>query len=717
MDYLEKFQSLIKEEQYSSFMSIWDEFCLNDVVDAEEVVKVLEMVKGSPLAAVFGQVVDTVLPLWEVVAEGPSKDNILRLILDLQVDNSKLFYDLSYNFLKEKYEREEYFQESLKLIGLREGGEFKGAISNYELLNHLKPGKFVFHLRGWGVGEVMEASFTQKRALIEFEGVFSLKEVSFESAFKTLIPLNEGHFLSRRFGDPDSLESLAKRDPVGVIIMMLKDLGIKTSSEIKNELLDLVIPEAEWSKWWQSARSKLKKDSRVIYPDNLKDPFVLRVGSCSRVERLKKEHSENLTNKEKIISVYNFLRDFPQEVKRKDCEEYLISVLEDIVSLDNCDPIDRLQCLIILNDFLSIDKESVVKEYVCSSKIEDVMDSIYVLGLKRSFLELIKKHLKEWNRVFLSLFLCNNISNIRGYLFKELKESEFGDILLREIITELPGKASCYPEAFIWVLQKLFMKEDGLFSPDDLSIRRDFLEASFVLLHFLSENVSDKDYQKKLYQFLVGKKYLLLREFIKSASVDFLRELILLSTKCPQFSQEDLSILQSLTEVVQPSLKSSKTVKNDDDIFWSTQGSYCKMREKLNSLAGKEMVENAREIEAARALGDLRENSEYKFALEKRARIQNEIKVLSEELGRARILTAVDISDSEVGIGCVVEVVDDTGGIVCYTILGPWEADPEKNILSLKSRFTEQMVGLKEQQRFSFHDKEFLIQKIFKAEI
>ena len=41
------------------------------------------------------------------------------------------------------------------------------------------------------------------------------------------------------------------------------------------------------------------------------------------------------------------------------------------------------------------------------------------------------------------------------------------------------------------------------------------------------------------------------------------------------------------------------------------------------------MVENAREIEAARALGDLRENSEFKFAQERRARLQSELKTLS----------------------------------------------------------------------------------------
>ena len=54
-------------------------------------------------------------------------------------------------------------------------------------------------------------------------------------------------------------------------------------------------------------------------------------------------------------------------------------------------------------------------------------------------------------------------------------------------------------------------------------------------------------------------------------------------------------------------------------------------------------MNNAREIEAARALGDLRENAEFKAALERRARLQSELKFLSDQIGKARILTPEDV--------------------------------------------------------------------------
>ena len=52
-----------------------------------------------------------------------------------------------------------------------------------------------------------------------------------------------------------------KDDPDVLIRVLLKDLGPKTAQEIKDELCELVIPEKDWSKWWQAARAKIKKDT------------------------------------------------------------------------------------------------------------------------------------------------------------------------------------------------------------------------------------------------------------------------------------------------------------------------------------------------------------------------------------------------------------------------------------------------------------------------
>jgi transcription elongation GreA/GreB family factor len=120
-------------------------------------------------------------------------------------------------------------------------------------------------------------------------------------------------------------------------------------------------------------------------------------------------------------------------------------------------------------------------------------------------------------------------------------------------------------------------------------------------------------------------------------------------------------------------------------------------------------VANAREIEAARALGDLRENSEYKFALEKRSRLQGELKTLSDQLHRARVITKEDVDPQTVTIGSVVNVADSKGTRTVYTVLGPWDADPDRNILSFQSKFVQAMLGSHEGDRFNFRDEEYSV--------
>jgi transcription elongation GreA/GreB family factor len=124
------------------------------------------------------------------------------------------------------------------------------------------------------------------------------------------------------------------------------------------------------------------------------------------------------------------------------------------------------------------------------------------------------------------------------------------------------------------------------------------------------------------------------------------------------------------------------------------------------------MIDNAREIEEARAYGDLRENSEYKFALERRSRLQGELQLLSKQLNLARILTPADIDVTAVSPGTAVVIENSKGQLLSYTLLGPWDADVEKNILSFQSKLAENMLGLRIGEKFEFQNEKFKIVKI-----
>jgi transcription elongation GreA/GreB family factor len=86
------------------------------------------------------------------------------------------------------------------------------------------------------------------------------------------------------------------------------------------------------------------------------------------------------------------------------------------------------------------------------------------------------------------------------------------------------------------------------------------------------------------------------------------------------------------------------------------------------------------------------------------------LKQLSDQVRSARILTTDDVSTEEVGVGCVVDVVDGHGQMKQYTLLGPWEADPEAGVLSSQSRLAKSLCGQKKGSKFSYQGDEYVVE-------
>jgi transcription elongation GreA/GreB family factor len=240
-------------------------------------------------------------------------------------------------------------------------------------------------------------------------------------------------------------------------------------------------------------------------------------------------------------------------------------------------------------------------------------------------------------------------------------------------------------------------------------------ESLLVLLARIESSSLLKTHVKKIVSLVMDDKFSLVRKVMKQASLAELKEYLLLSTKCQSFSDHELKIFQSLAEVADPRL--AKTVKkqslgDNPDIIWCTQEGFHRMQKRIQHIATVETVENAKEIEVARAHGDLRENAEFKAALERRDRLQQEMKTLSDQMGHARVISKDDINTDEVGIGCVIECLGDKGHKVIYKILGPWEADPDQQILSYQSKLAQTMGGKVKGEGFKFHDEDLVITDI-----
>ena len=106
------------------------------------------------------------------------------------------------------------------------------------------------------------------------------------------------------------------------------------------------------------------------------------------------------------------------------------------------------------------------------------------------------------------------------------------------------------------------------------------------------------------------------------------------------------------------------------------------------------MKENAKAIGEAAAKGDLSENSEYKFALEERDLLQARAVRLSDQIERARVLSADFGPEDQVWIGSVVTLrTTDDGTTQKLTILGPWDANLDQGIYNYQTPICRTLLG------------------------
>ncbi|MEN9343696.1 MAG: transcription elongation factor greA [Chlamydiota bacterium] len=694
MSYLKDFKAAVAHRNYPNILKLWEEYCQGDELDTDELIDILKLIKGSEFAEPFGREVERILPLWETVpTTSPHSHDILLLIVDLATTSSDTLTLLVQNYLTTHYGHEKNFSEKLKIIGFRSKEKIQGVLGHYELLSHFSKGNYVFHEGGWGVGEILDVSFLREQVTLEFDCVPGKKEMSFATAFKMLVPIPKTHFLALRFGSADALEKRAKEDPLSVMHLLLRDLGPKTAAEIKEELCELVIPEKEWAKWWQAARSKLKKDTLVSAPADLKDPFVLHKKGITHEDRLKSSLERPLETADLIQVLYSAERDFADAFKHEDLKALALSKVQEALSHNETTPPHRMELLFLkqtLDGAVSPELNEMIEQ---SSSIEALIEVLDVQAFKKKALMEVRKHRSDWEKIFLNLLFQIDAGSIKDYLLTELLAQENSSI--KNCLSDLYAHPEKHPETFLWYFQKLQTQKAVPFNEREGKIR--FFEGLLTLLSAIEHKSYGKDFVKKILHLITDGRFALVRQMMQQASQEEVKEFILLASKCHSLADHDQKIFQALAEVVYPALGKGKKQEATDasDVIWTTQEGYDNLKKNIERIATVESVANAQEIEAARAHGDLRENAEFKAALEKRDRLQAELKLLSDQLKCARVISVHDVSIEEVGVGTIVTCSNKQGKSVIYTLLGPWDANPDKHILSFQSKLAQAMKGKK----------------------
>jgi transcription elongation factor GreA len=125
-----------------------------------------------------------------------------------------------------------------------------------------------------------------------------------------------------------------------------------------------------------------------------------------------------------------------------------------------------------------------------------------------------------------------------------------------------------------------------------------------------------------------------------------------------------------------------------------TKAGFEKLKKDIETIKNVSIPENVRDIEVARAHGDISENAEYSAAKERQSFLYGRKQELENQFAMANVINLKGLTTDKVVFGCYVSLEDtDNGEKIKYQLLGPYESDINKNKISVTSPIGKALIG------------------------
>lgn len=130
-----------------------------------------------------------------------------------------------------------------------------------------------------------------------------------------------------------------------------------------------------------------------------------------------------------------------------------------------------------------------------------------------------------------------------------------------------------------------------------------------------------------------------------------------------------------------------------NEIMLTPEG-FEKLKSELEDLKGPTRMRVAEAIREAKAHGDLKENAAYHEAKLNQTRLDSRIADLEKVLQMAKIVHRPEGNDGFAHLGSKIKLLDkEFGDEIMVTIVGSYEADPAKDLISIGSPLGGALIG------------------------
>jgi len=543
----------------------------------------------------------------------------------------------------------------------------------------------VVAMEGKGVGRVVEANLGLESFKIDFERNRGLM-VGFKAAPKLLRALAKNHVLRRKLEEPAVLKAAS---PPELLRMVLQSYDRPlTAGEIRDVLHGLV-SESQWTSWWGAARKHQQvvasgSGARQTYKwaessgdalDSVWKSFE-RLDPRKKIERLKREGARDTGLRDRMVADLAVLAESMMDGNPGIAFEIWFAIersggMDKIVGEVDWSPDNLLE-----------------------GQAARVFAGIEDRLLRERAYAMTRERRDDWPLVYRDAMVKETDPRALDLLADGIAQgaprelSRFLDTLLAQ-----PHKN---PAAFTWLAERAAVDEEfrtrnplRLLQQLLSSINRDEFAPYRLRLLALAESGGTVP---RLLPHLTEDQAAQAEDAVQRAA------------SLEPYQREQL------VNAIQLRFQGLRKDSGPPPLYAIPESVDAK-RAELHQIMTVEIPANRKAIEEARAMGDLRENFEYKSARQRHEYLNSRASALNAELNRVRIIETSGADLSEVRIGSRIQLAGAAGKRT-MTILGPWESKPEEDVISYESELAQSLLGKPVGADFETGGESWTIEKI-----
>ena len=533
--------------------------------------------------------------------------------------------------------------------------------------------------KSWGFGKITTVDTVFARMAIDFQTKAG-HQMDLAFAAESLKPIPPTHIFARKISDLDALRQLAAVNHLELIKVVLQSFGGKaTVEQIQQALVPDVIRD-DWKKWWEGAKKELKKDGHFQVPAKKTEPVAYQEQETTLQSRIMQDFRSakglkaHLAIASELIKSLSDLSDAPAAAR-----EVTDTLNAEITTHQRTQPAVALEAIFVRDELREATGMPVAENELTAkaiwnveTKIIPILESMPAAKQRKALLS-FKDSTPAWQEALLSSL--NYVSTkLAGEMVESLIQGGKLD-QLKETLARLINQHQASSDLLLWLARERSDSFADILGP----------EVFRAMLTAMERDQFNEKKSNKLRDFILDDQELLV-ELIGSADLEVIKDLTRALQLSPCFDDMDKRSLLARIVKTYPAVQSMITGAEgtkQEQTFVVSWPSLERRKNEYTELVEKKIPANSKEIAIARSYGDLRENHEYKAAKEMQKILMRRKSELEQMLVKARGTDFSNPRTDVVSIGTTVQVVDlETQNNESFTILGAWDGDPDKGIIS-----------------------------------